>query len=37
MGRELGVDGTPAVVLMDGTMLPGYRTAEDFAIRLGLK
>ncbi len=37
MGRELGVDGTPAVVLMDGTMLPGYRTAKDFADRLGLK
>ena len=37
MGSELGVDGTPAVVLMDGTMLPGYRTAKDFADLLGLK
>ena len=37
IGRELGVDGTPAVVLMDGTMLPGYRTAKDFAEWLGLK
>ena len=36
LGRELGVNGTPAVVLMDGTMIPGYRKAKDFAIELGL-
>ena len=37
LGGKLGVTGTPAIVLMDGTMLPGYRTAADFAKLLGLK
>ncbi|MAH73431.1 MAG: hypothetical protein CBC09_05360 [Cellvibrionales bacterium TMED49] len=37
LGREIGVNGTPAVILMDGTMVPGYRSAADFAILLGLK
>jgi len=36
LGEKLGVTGTPAIVLMDGTMLPGYRTAADFARLLGL-
>ena len=36
LGGKLGVTGTPAIVLMDGTMLPGYRTAADFARLLGL-
>ncbi|MAJ80207.1 MAG: protein-disulfide isomerase [Porticoccaceae bacterium] len=37
LGREIGVDGTPAIIMMDGTMVPGYRSAADFAILLGLK
>jgi thiol:disulfide interchange protein DsbC len=36
LGGKLGVTGTPAIVLMDGSMLPGYRTAADFARLLGL-
>ncbi|MDE0747288.1 MAG: DsbC family protein [Porticoccaceae bacterium] len=37
LGGKLGVTGTPAIVLMDGTMVPGYRTAADFSRLLGLK
>jgi len=36
LGGSIGVNGTPATVLMDGTLLPGYRTAADFAQLLGL-
>ncbi|MGB0449948.1 MAG: DsbC family protein [Porticoccaceae bacterium] len=36
LGASIGVNGTPATVLMDGTLLPGYRTAADFAQLLGL-
>jgi len=36
LGGTIGVNGTPATVLMDGTLLPGYRTAADFAQLLGL-
>ncbi len=31
LGGELGVQGTPAVILADGTMLPGYVEAEELA------
>jgi len=31
LGQELGVSGTPATILADGTLVPGYRGAEDFA------
>lgn len=31
LGREVGVTGTPALVLEDGTMLPGYVPAETLA------
>ena len=37
LGREIGVSGTPAIILMDGTMIPGYRSATGFAVLLGLK
>lgn len=36
LGGSMGVNGTPAIVLMDGTMIPGYRPAEDFARMFGL-
>ena len=36
LGASIGVNGTPAIVLMDGTLHPGYRTAADFAQLLGL-
>lgn len=31
LGREVGVTGTPALVLKDGTILPGYVPAETLA------
>ena len=37
LGGSIGVNVTPATVLMDGTLLLGYRTADDFAQLLGLK
>lgn len=37
LGQALGVTGTPALVLEDGTMLPGYMPAEQLARALKLK
>ena len=37
LGSSIGVNATPATILMDGTLLLGYRTADDFAQLLGLK
>lgn len=31
LGREVGVTGTPALVLEDGTILPGYVPADTLA------
>lgn len=36
LGQEVGVRGTPALVLEDGRMLPGYLPAEQLAEVLGL-
>ncbi len=36
LGQQAGVNGTPAIVLMDGTLLPGYRPAPVLAQILGL-
>lgn len=36
LGQELGVNGTPATVLADGTLVPGYHTPEEFAKILGI-
>ncbi len=36
LGREFGVTGTPAIVLPDGRLVPGYRTPEEFARMLGI-
>ncbi len=36
LGIEFGVTGTPAIVLPDGTLLPGYRTPAEFARILGI-
>ncbi len=36
LGQSIGVTGTPAIVLMDGTMIPGYKPAADLAALLGL-
>lgn len=37
LGRELGVSGTPSIILMDGTMIPGYQPAADLAKIFGLE
>jgi len=36
LGQRIGVTGTPAIVLMDGTLVPGYQPAASFAQMLGL-
>ncbi len=36
LGRQMGVSGTPAIVLQDGTMLPGYMPAERLAEVVGI-
>lgn len=36
LGRRMGVTGTPAIILEDGTLIPGYRPAEDLAKMLGI-
>jgi thiol:disulfide interchange protein DsbC len=36
LGQRIGVTGTPAIVLMDGTLVPGYQSAASFAEMLGL-
>ncbi len=36
LGQQVGVQGTPALVLEGGQMLPGYLSADDLASRLGI-
>jgi len=36
LGQALGVTGTPAIVLEDGTLVPGYMPADQLAKGLGL-
>lgn len=36
LGMELGVQGTPAIVLPDGRLVPGYVPAERLAAMLGI-
>ncbi|OUS11010.1 hypothetical protein A9Q89_10170 [Gammaproteobacteria bacterium 53_120_T64] len=36
MGQQMGVNGTPAIVLADGSLIPGYRPAADLAKVLGI-
>ena len=36
LGQDLGVRGTPAILLEDGRILPGYMPAEDLAQALGI-
>jgi thiol:disulfide interchange protein DsbC len=37
LGLELGISGTPAIILEDGSLVPGYRTAEALIKIMGLK
>ena len=34
LGQQLGVTGTPALLLSDGSLIPGYRPAKDLAAML---
>jgi thiol:disulfide interchange protein DsbC len=36
LGKAIGVRGTPAIVLQDGTLIPGYRSADKMAEALGI-
>lgn len=36
LGQQMGVNGTPAIVLADGSLIPGYRPAADIARVLGI-
>lgn len=36
LGRELGVTGTPAIILEDGTLVPGYMPAAELAKIVGI-
>ena len=36
LGNRLGVSGTPAIILSDGSLVPGYVPAEQLAQGLGL-
>lgn len=37
LGDKVGVSGTPAIVLQDGTLVPGYRPPKDMAALLGIE
>ena len=36
LGQQLGVAGTPAIIVDDGTLIPGYVEANELAKRLGI-
>lgn len=36
LGEQMGVNGTPAIFLADGTLIPGYVPPEELAKRLGI-
>ncbi len=36
LGQTLGVRGTPAIIMPNGDMIPGYRNADDLVEELGL-
>jgi thiol:disulfide interchange protein DsbC len=34
LGRDIGLSGTPAIVLQDGTLIGGYLPPEQLSMRL---
>lgn len=36
LGQQLGVRGTPAIVTQSGQMIPGYQSAKELMVTLGL-
>lgn len=37
LGQQLGVRGTPAIVTANGDLMPGYRSADDLLVLLGVE
>ena len=37
LGQQVGVTGTPAILLEDGRLIPGYQSAENFIKLLGVE
>lgn len=37
LGQELGVRGTPAIITETGQMIPGYQSADELMVSLGLE
>jgi thiol:disulfide interchange protein DsbC len=37
LGQQVGVRGTPALVLESGEMVPGYVAADELVVRMGIK
>lgn len=37
LGQELGVRGTPAIITESGQMIPGYQSADELMVSLGLE
>jgi thiol:disulfide interchange protein DsbC len=37
LGQQMGVNGTPAIITETGSMIPGYKAADDLIATLGLK
>lgn len=36
LGREIGISGTPAIILQDGSLIPGYINAQKIGQALGV-
>jgi thiol:disulfide interchange protein DsbC len=36
LGQQLGVQGTPALIMDDGALIPGYQSADDLMVTMGL-
>jgi thiol:disulfide interchange protein DsbC len=36
LGREMGISGTPAIILQDGSLIPGYVNAQKIGQALGI-
>jgi len=37
LGQQMGVRGTPALITETGVMIPGYQSADDLIVTMGLE
>ena len=37
LGQRVGISGTPAIVTETGQMIPGYQSADELMVTLGLE